>query len=59
MFVPEKAVIYDAQRVAWIEVPQPGALKGRERKRIKVGFSNGTRPEVVEGLTEGQKVILQ
>ncbi|HYR43190.1 MAG TPA: efflux RND transporter periplasmic adaptor subunit [Terriglobia bacterium] len=59
LIVPEKAVIYDAQRVAWIELPRSGASKGRERKPIKVGFSNGTRTEVIEGLTEGQKVILQ
>jgi HlyD family secretion protein len=59
LLVPEKAVIYDAQRNASIEVPQPGTPKGRERKKIKVGFSNGTRTEVVEGLNEGQKVILQ
>jgi len=59
LIVPEKAVIYDAQRVAWIEVPAPGTSTGRERKQIKVGFSNGTRTEVVQGLTEGQKVILQ
>ena len=59
LLVPEKAVIYDAQRVAWIEVPKADMPKGRERKRIKVAFSNGTRTEVVEGLAEGQKVILQ
>ena len=59
LLIPEKAVIYDAQRVSWVEVPQPGAPKGRERRRLKVGFSNGTRTEIVEGLTEGQKVILQ
>src|SRR5437867_5018902 len=59
LLVPEKAVIYDAQRAASIEVPKPGAPKGREKKPIKIGFSNGTRTEVVEGLTEGQKVILQ
>src|SRR5215475_10546816 len=50
LLIAEKAVIYDAQRVAWIEVPQLGAPKGRERKRLKVGFSNGTRTEIVEGL---------
>jgi HlyD family secretion protein len=59
LIVPEKAVIYDAQRLAWIEVPAPGTPTGRERKQVKVGFSNGTRTEVVQGLTEGQKVILQ
>ncbi len=59
LLVPEKAVIYDAQRAASIEVPKPGAPKGREKKQVKIGFSNGTRTEVVEGLAEGQKVILQ
>jgi len=59
LLVPEKAVIYDGERAASIEVPSPGAPKGRERKQIKVGFSNGTRTEVVQGLSEGQKVILQ
>lgn len=59
LLVPEKAVIYDAQRVAFIEVPKTGTPTGRERKKINVGFSNGTRTEVVEGLTEGLKVILQ
>src|SRR5215468_1105384 len=59
LIVPEKAVIYDAERVAWIEVPRVGAPKGRKRNQIKVGFSNGTRTEVVEGLKEGQKIVLQ
>jgi HlyD family secretion protein len=59
LLVPEKAVIYDAQRAAWIETPDANAPKGRRRNQIKVGFSNGTRTEVVEGLKEGQKVVLQ
>jgi HlyD family secretion protein len=59
VLVPEKAVIYDAQRNASVEIPKLGAPKGRESKPIKVGFSNGTRTEVLEGLKEGQRVILQ
>ena len=59
LLVPEKAVIYDAQRSASLEIPKPGTPKGRERKPIKVGFSNGTRTEVLEGIPEGQAVILQ
>jgi HlyD family secretion protein len=59
MLIPEKAVIYDAQKTAWVELPQPANPKGRERRKIKVGFSNGSRTEVVEGLIEGQKIILQ
>ena len=59
LLIPEKAVIYDAQRASWVEVPEPATPKGRERKKIKVGFSKGSRTEVVEGLVEGQKIILQ
>ena len=57
--VPEKAVIYDAQRNAFVEVPAPGTRSGKERKAVKVGLSNGTKTEIVQGLTDGQKVILQ
>jgi HlyD family secretion protein len=57
--VPEKAVIYDAQRNARVEVPGTGTPAGKESRPVKVGVSNGTRTEIVQGLTEGQKVILQ
>ncbi|HYP29015.1 MAG TPA: efflux RND transporter periplasmic adaptor subunit [Blastocatellia bacterium] len=59
LIIPESAVIYDAQRNAWAETPAPSAPSGRERKSIKVGVSNGSRTEVVEGLSEGEQVILQ
>ncbi len=59
LIIPESAVIYDAQRNATVEVPAPGAPKGREKVVIKVGIGNGTRTEVLEGLNEKQKVILQ
>jgi len=49
LIVPEKAVIYDAQRVAWIEVPAPGTPHRTRKKTNQVGFSNGTRTEVVQG----------
>jgi HlyD family secretion protein len=57
--VPEKAVIYDAQRNAFVEVPVPGSPTGKDRRPVKIGVSNGTRTEIVQGLTEGQRVILQ
>src|SRR5262245_48806661 len=59
LLVPESAVIYDNQRNASVEIPAAGGPKGRERRPIKVGISNGTRTEVIEGLNEKQKVILQ
>lgn len=59
LLVAESAVIYDQQRNASIEFPSPTNPKGKEKKPIKVGISNGTRTEVLDGLKEGEKVILQ
>jgi HlyD family secretion protein len=59
LLVPESAVIYDNQRNASVEIPAPGQPKGRERKPIKVGVSNGSRTEVLEGVSEKQQIILQ
>ena len=59
LIIPEGAVIYDADRHAFAEVLRPDADKGRERVPITLGFSNGTRTEVVQGLTAGEKVVLQ
>jgi HlyD family secretion protein len=59
LLVPESAVVYDAQRNAAVESPAPAQPNGKEKKPIKVGISNGTRTEVLDGLKEGDKVILQ
>jgi HlyD family secretion protein len=59
LLVPESAVIYDKERNASVEIPAPGQPKGRERKPVKVGVSNGSRTEVLEGLSEKQQIILQ
>jgi HlyD family secretion protein len=59
LIVPESAIIYDAQHKAWVEVASTSTRSGRERKPIKVGVSNGTKTEVLEGVALGEKVILQ
>jgi HlyD family secretion protein len=59
LLVPEAAIVYDAQRNASVDLVTPTSKTGRERKPIKIGVSNGTRTQVVSGLTEGQKVVLQ
>ena len=59
LIIPESAVIYDAQRRTFAEVPSGRAKTGRERVAIKVGVSNGTRTEVLSGLAQGQKVVVQ
>ncbi len=57
--VPEQAVIYDKDRNASVEVPDPKAKDGRRKESIKAGISNGTKTEVLAGLKPGDTVILQ
>jgi HlyD family secretion protein len=57
--VPEQAVLYDKDRNASVEVPDPKEKKGRRTVPIKAGISNGTKTEVLAGLKPGDTVILQ
>ena len=59
LLIPESAVVYDKDRNASIEVPDPKAEKGRTKKEVKLGISNGVKTELVSGLSEGQKIVLQ
>jgi HlyD family secretion protein len=59
LIVPEAAVIYDKERNASLEVPDAAAETGKRKIPIKIGISNGVKTEVVEGVDEGQQVILQ
>ncbi len=59
LLIPERAVIYDASRKAFAERVAPAAKTGRERVPIAVGVSNGTRAEVLTGLSPGDRVVLQ
>jgi HlyD family secretion protein len=57
--VPEQAVLYDKERNASVEVPDPKTKTGRRKVDIKAGISNGTKTEVLAGLKENDIVILQ
>ncbi|MBA3975873.1 MAG: efflux RND transporter periplasmic adaptor subunit [Candidatus Solibacter sp.] len=59
LLVPEAAVVYDKQRKASVEVPDRAAEKGRRKVEVKLGISNGVKTELVAGLKQDQKVILQ
>jgi HlyD family secretion protein len=59
LLVPEAAVIYDKDRNASVEVVDPKGENGRRKVGVKLGISNGVKTEVLEGLQEGQEVILQ
>jgi HlyD family secretion protein len=57
--VPEQAVLYDKDRNASVEVPDPKQKTGRRKIDIKAGISNGTKTEILAGLNPGDTVILQ
>jgi HlyD family secretion protein len=59
LLVPESAVLYDKERKPSLEVPDPKADGGKRKVAVKLGISNGVKTELVEGLKEGDKVVLQ
>jgi HlyD family secretion protein len=58
LIVPEAAITYDASRKASVEVLDARERTGHRRMPIKVGISNGTRTQVLEGLNQGDRVVL-
>jgi HlyD family secretion protein len=58
LIVPEAAVTYDAQKNAFVEVAAPGAKNGRKKVAVKLGVGNGTKIQILDGLEQGDKVIL-
>jgi HlyD family secretion protein len=59
LMVPEASLIYDKDRKASVELPDPKAENGRKKVPVKIGISNGVKTEVISGLSEKQQVVLQ
>ena len=59
LMVPEASIIYDKDRNASVELPDPKAENGKKKTQVKLGISNGVKTEIVSGLNEKQQVILQ
>lgn len=59
LMVPEAAVIYDEKKNASVELPDPAAKDGKRKIAVNLGISNGSKTEVLGGLKEGDKVVLQ
>ncbi|HZR59194.1 MAG TPA: efflux RND transporter periplasmic adaptor subunit [Terriglobales bacterium] len=57
--IPEGAIIYDKDKKASVEVPDPKAKDGKNKVAVNIGISNGAKTEVLSGLKEGQEVVLQ
>ena len=58
LILPESAITYDAQKNAFVDVVAEGAKNGRRKVAVKIGLSNGTKVQVLDGLKQGDKVIL-
>ena len=59
LLIPEGAVIFDKDKNASVEIADPSETNGRKKLAVKLGITNGVKAEVLSGLNEGQKVILQ
>jgi HlyD family secretion protein len=59
LMVPEASLIYDKERNASVEVPDPKAKDGKRKVAVKLGISNGSKTELLSGLKEGEQVVLQ
>ena len=57
--VPENAVMYDNQKNASVEIPDKNQKEGKRKVSVTVGLSNGSLTEVLNGLKEGDQVVLQ
>ena len=57
--IPEGAIIYDRDKKASVEVPDPKAKEGKHKVPVQIGISNGAKTEVLNGLKEKDQVVLQ
>jgi len=57
--IPEGAIIYKKDRSIEVEVPDAGTETGRRRVAVATGIGNGSKTQILKGLSEGQRVILQ
>ena len=59
LYIPEGALIYDKDKNAQVEVPDPKGKDGKRKEAVVVGISNGSKTEVLKGLKKDDQVILQ
>ena len=57
--IPEGAILYDKDKKASVEVPDPRAKDGKRKIAVNIGISNGAKTELLSGLKEGDEVVLQ
>jgi HlyD family secretion protein len=56
--IPEGAIVYNKDKTTAVNIPDITAEKGVKKTPITTGISNGTKTEILSGLTDGQQVVL-
>src|SRR5260370_15606756 len=59
LMVPEGSLIYDKDRKASVEIPDPTTKNGKRKITVTFAISTGSKTELLSGLKEGQQVVLQ
>jgi HlyD family secretion protein len=57
--IPEGSIIYDKDKKASVEIPDPKGKEGKKKLAVNIGISNGAKTELLQGLKEGDQVVLQ
>jgi len=57
--IPEGAILYDKDKKASVEIPDPKGKEGKRKIAVNIGISNGAKTELLSGLKEGDQVVLQ
>ncbi|MGB8012481.1 MAG: efflux RND transporter periplasmic adaptor subunit [Terriglobales bacterium] len=57
--IPEGSILYDKDKKASVEIPEPKAKEGKKKIAVNIGISNGAKTELLSGLKEGDQVVLQ
>lgn len=58
LLIPENSIVYDRDRKTFADVYDPTADDMKKRVPIEIGASNGTTTVVLQGLSEGDKLVL-
>ena len=59
LYIPEGALIYDKDKKASVEIPDPKSKDGKRKIAVSIGISNGSKTELLSGLKKDDSVILQ
>ena len=58
LLIPEAALVYDHNKSPSAQLLDPKAKSGWRKVPLKIGISNGQRAEIIEGLKDGDRLLL-